>query len=327
MFLTAIPPGDTILFVMNYENLIVTLTDADTTEGYADMLRQAGFVHILVAQADETVRQTLVRTLAEGYEYIVTVSEKDGFSPSDVARVADAVTADGEALYAGARAHKEKKSLPAVIFGFLSGVDANDIETSLYGMSAATCLKMTQMKGKEGCFLMNVPLEARANDLQVTEVMTDAQTHTQPGWNILTKTFKLYFVFIKFSISAMIAYIVDIGTFLLFEHVFMALASEFKILAATVLSRILCSIATYILNRGAVFKSHAKSAGAIVRFIILSVGQLLLSWLLVWGIGSLLGGSDLANTGVKVVVDLLIFIASFPLQRDWVFKKTEGILN
>jgi hypothetical protein len=58
-----------------------------------------------------------------------------------------------------------------------------------------------------------------------------------------------------------------------------------------------------------------------------SVGQLLLSWLLVWSIGSLFGGSDLVNTGVKVIADLLIFIASFPIQRDWVFKKTEGILR
>jgi hypothetical protein len=53
----------------------------------------------------------------------------------------------------------------------------------------------------------------------------------------------------------------------------------------------------------------------------------LLSWLLVWGIGALFGGGDLTNMAVKVVVDLVIFIASFPIQRDWVFKKTDGILN
>ena len=93
------------------------------------------------------------------------------------------------------------------------------------------------------------------------------------------------------------------------------------------LSRILCSIATYILNRSAVFQSQAKSAGTAVRFVILAAIQLVASWLLVWGIGSLLGGGDEVNTILKVVVDLVIFMASFTIQRDWVFKESKGLLK
>ena len=89
----------------------------------------------------------------------------------------------------------------------------------------------------------------------------------------------------------------------------------------------MCSIATYLLNKGAVFNSQARSRGTVVRFIILATGQLIVSWLLVWGIGSLLGGGDEVNTLLKVVVDLVIFIASFTIQRDWVFKESKGLLK
>ena len=75
------------------------------------------------------------------------------------------------------------------------------------------------------------------------------------------------------------------------------------------------------------FQSQAKSAGTAVRFVILAAIQLVASWLLVWGIGSLLGGGDEVNTILKVVVDLVIFMASFTIQRDWVFKESKGLLK
>ena len=263
----------------------------------------------------------------EGCAGVVTVSDADGFTAGDVAAVADALIADSTRLYVGTRETPEKKSLPATLFGFLSGIDAADIETSLLGMSTETARLLLGMKGGDRAFLMNILLEARSRSIDISEVRTSAPRPAQPGWSLLTQSFKLYFVFIKFSISAMIAYLVDIGTFYVFEQVFASLRDEYKILVCTVLSRILCSIATYFLNKGAVFKSQAKQTGAVVRFVILAAAQLIASWLLVWSIGSLLGGGDVTNMLLKIVVDLVIFIASFTIQRDWVFKKTDGLLK
>jgi putative flippase GtrA len=294
---------------------------------YEEALRQVGFPHIIRMREGDPVREGFNRALAEGCQYLVTVDEKDGFSAEDVRGIADALHAGPEALYAGVRKNEGGENLPARLFGFLSGLHAGDANTSLLGMSAAVCGVMLRMRSGDAKFFLNIPLEARANDITVTGVETGAANGAQPGWEILARSLKLYFVFVKFSIAAFLAYLVDIGTFYLFEQAFGPLASEYKILYATVLSRVLCSAATYILNRGAVFKSHNKTAGAVVRFVVLSVGQLLVSWLLVLGVGRLLGGGDVVNMMVKVVVDLVIFIASFSIQRDWVFKKTDGLLN
>jgi hypothetical protein len=243
---------------MDYGNLLVVFTSPGVSGGYSGALRQAGFANHLAAQEGDTVRQTLARALAEGYEYIVTVDEKDGFSADDIAKVADALMADASAVYSGARkSGSEKKSFPAVLFGFLSGIEAGDIETSLYGMSAETCRVMVGMKSREQVFLMNIPLEARANDIKVEEVETGTVSRSQPGWEILTKSFKVYFVFIKFSISAD-AYL-WISLVLPFRAGVMALASG-KILEATVLSR--CYVHSHIYSEpGAVFQV-ARRRGA-----------------------------------------------------------------
>jgi len=312
---------------MDYSNTLIICTGACDDDEFLGILRSAGFSRLLIKQPGEGIRETFNRALAEGPEYIITVDEGDDFTAEDIKKVADALINDDSSLYVGARMNESKKSFPATLFGFLSGIDANDIGSSLLGMSAGVCRKMIAMKSSETNFFMNMPLEARANDITIREIPTSNKTDKQPGFEILTKSFKLYYVFIKFSISALIAYLIDIGTFYLFEQAFMSLTSEYKILTATVLSRALCSVATFFLNKGAVFRSHVKGSGVILRFIILSAGQLVLSWLLVWGVGSLLGGGNFTNMIVKVIVDLVIFIASFTIQRDWVFKKTGGLLK
>lgn len=312
---------------MEKDQFVVLYTQADGENGLKDELVREGFCNIVMLTAESSMREAFLAAMAEGWKYVITVNPADGFSAADVAKVANALYENNTRIYAGTRQTPAKQGLPAKIFGFLSGIHINDIESSLLGLPAEVLPDMVGMKGGDKDFLMNVLLEARSRSIEIAEVKTDVPPGPEMGFGILTRSFKLYMVFIKFSISAMIAYVVDIGTFYWFQVLFAALSDEYKILVCTVLSRLLCSIATYILNKGAVFRSQAKMGGAVVRFVILSVAQLVASWLLVWGIGSLLGGSDMTNTLLKVVIDLVIFMVSFTIQRDWVFKKTDGVLK
>lgn len=309
---------------MNYENCNVLLFGHN--ENLEQELARAGMpVEVL---KDSGLCKGLGNALAGSQaKLFLTLRAGDGFSAADVLKVADALLADASKVYLGERVLPEKKSLPQNIYGFLSGIEAKDITTSLYGMSRDVLETISCTKTKDRAFFQNIPLAARSGNIAVESVPVEASANEAPGWTILLSTGKLYQVFIKFSIAAFIAYLVDIGTFYVFQKLFSGMDDEFKILTATVLSRILCSIATYLLNRGAVFNSNAKSTGAVVRFVILAVGQLVASWLLVWGIGSLLGGGDAVNTMLKVIVDLVIFLASFTLQRDWVFKESKGLLK
>lgn len=310
---------------MDTSRITVLLTGTDET--LSDQLTQAGF-RILAPQPDMTARAFFQFALTESDSPLfIRLDAGEGFVFSDIEKVAQAILDDPERIYVGSREQTVKKSFAQNIYGFLSGIEARDVCSSLLALSRENLELMTHMKSKEKAFCSNILLEAREKNLAIADIPTQAKIDTAPGFELLTSSFKLYLVFIKFSIAAFIAYLVDIGTFYLFQKLFSFLDDEFKILTATVISRILCSIATYLLNKGAVFNSQARSRGTVIRFVILAAGQLIVSWLLVWGIGSALGGGDGVNTLLKVVVDLVIFIASFTIQRDWVFKESKGLLK
>ena len=96
---------------------------------------------------------------------------------------------------------------------------------------------------------------------------TGVALKTEPGFNIL-KPQNYIWCSSSSAFPHLFHILWDIGTFYVFQRYFLSWMTNSKILTATVLSRILCSIATYILNRSAVFQSQAKSAGTAVRFVI-----------------------------------------------------------
>ena len=72
------------------------------------------------------------------------------------------------------------------------------------------------------------------------------------------------------------------------------------------------------MNRSLVFKGKGKTSGALIRYYILCVCQMLCSWALVSGLFRLLNWEP---SGLKVFVDLVLFFASYQIQRVWVFNK------
>jgi len=312
---------------MTKEDILVILS-GEPGEEFLQEIQKAGFSHIYVKPAEITERDAFTEALGAYQSPFVLYVREAGSGPiACVKEIAQSLENQPDKLWVDTPKDRGL-SMPEKIVGFLSGVDAKLLGAQTVGMSREIAEAAVQSKGKDSAFFMNILLAARENKMDIKCADTCAGIDVQPeGWGILASTFKLYQVFIKFSIAAAIAYIVDIGTFYVFQLVFASLHEEFKLLVATILSRVLCSIATYVLNKGAVFHSQAKSTGAIIRFVILAVGQLIASWLLVWGLGALLGGGDLVHTGLKVVVDLVIFIASFTIQRDWVFRESDGLLK
>lgn len=307
---------------ITYNDTAVLILSGPAPPGFISELENTGF-HTIAVQGQKSVRSAISDLLGKGAEAIVTVNPAEGYTVSDVTNAVDQLMRDPARLCAGEPREPAAKNAAEKLYSFLAGVNPTLAQTSLYAMSAKTAKTMTVMKSSEENFIFNIPLQARISGIEIAYTKTDVTVPAPELKSMLTRSFKLYDVFIRFSIAAMIAYIVDIATFGLFEVVFGYLSDEYKILVATILSRILCSLATYILNRSAVFRSETKQASSVPRFIILSVAQLLVSWLLVWGIGTLLNANDFGNMLLKVVVDGVIFIASFTIMRDWVFKKSE----
>ena len=92
-------------------------------------------------------------------------------------------------------------------------------------------------------------------------------------------------------------------------------------LVATIASRVISSIVNYILNRKVVFRAVDNVRKTAVRYYILALCQMMVSFLLVdLFAGKLLKVTGVLDVVIKCVVDACLFIFSYGIQRKWVFK-------
>ena len=137
--------------------------------------------------------------------------------------------------------------------------------------------------------------------------------------------------FIKYAISSGICFFTDIGLFTLInmglgaasDRNIVDLSGNAIIFIATAGARVVSSVVNYMINRKVVFKSSASVKSSLVKYYTLAVCQLMLSYALVSGISiGLLGlkKGSFTVTVIKMIVDVGLFLASYQIQRRWVFK-------
>ena len=91
-----------------------------------------------------------------------------------------------------------------------------------------------------------------------------------------------------------------------------------EIVVATIIARIISASYNFVINSKVVFKNQNKSS--IIKYLVLCVVQMFISAFAVSELFKLL---HINSTLIKVVVDTIIFIINFVIQREWVFKKKQ----
>lgn len=128
--------------------------------------------------------------------------------------------------------------------------------------------------------------------------------------------------FLRYSASSVICFLLDYGLFTLLNSVLLrGMADGGRELIATYGARIVSAVVNFLLNRNMVFKDASDPRRSAVRYTILAVVQAAVSALLVYGIRRLTGGTQLMETVFKIPVDVGLFLASFQIQKRWVFRK------
>lgn len=127
--------------------------------------------------------------------------------------------------------------------------------------------------------------------------------------------------FLKYSFSSVICFLLDYGLFTLLNAVLLRnMADGARELAATYGARIISAAVNFLLNRNLVFQDASSPGRAAVRYTLLAVAQAAVSALLVYAVRRLTGSSALMETVIKVPVDVALFLASYQIQKRWVFK-------
>lgn len=208
------------------------------------------------------------------------------------------------------------------MFKLLVGLSISDTQTGLRAIPASFMKALLSSKGERYEFESNMLIDTKENNVPIREVPIqtvyiddNATSHFHP----IRDSIRIYSIFGKFLFSSLSSSVLDLLLFSLFCHL---LRDPFKgslayITVATVMARILSATYNFGINYKVVFKSTVNRGQAALRYFGLAVVQMTLSALLVRYLFPLL---HIAELLVKIPVDILLFLVSFQIQREFVYK-------
>ena len=263
---------------------------------------------------------------------VVTADSDGQHSVTDIARCKEALINDNDSLILGVRDFN-KDGIPArSVFGnkttsrvmkLLTGISISDTQTGLRGIPKEYMKILLTEKGERYEFETNMLLLAKELEIKIKEVPIETiylEDNTSSHFNPIKDSLKIYVVFFRFLISSLSSSVVDMVLFNIFCSLTRRMQLPFGyIMISTICARVLSAIYNFFINYQVVFKGKGSRAKAAVKYLILAVVIMLLSGMLVSAGHMLLPG--LPEVVVKIPVDCLLFLLSFYIQREIVYKK------
>ncbi|MCB5953475.1 bifunctional glycosyltransferase family 2/GtrA family protein [Enterococcus sp. CWB-B31] len=200
------------------------------------------------------------------------------------------------------------------------GIQLTDTQTGLRGISRELMKIFLTVDGERFEYEMNMILETRERNISIVEIPIQTiyiEENATSHFNPLKDSLRIYSLFVKFIFSSVSSFFIDIILFTLFTGLLSG-ASEHYILYSAYLARAISSLFNYQINKTKVFKAGDENHSALVKYIILCIVQILISS---FATEFLFNQLNINVTGIKIVVDAILFLISFQIQRNWVFKK------
>lgn len=122
--------------------------------------------------------------------------------------------------------------------------------------------------------------------------------------------------FIRFTFSAGSSFFLDLILFTVFNFVLGRFIGYEAILISTLLARIISSFYNFIINSKFVFEKYSKKA--FLKYYGLVIIQMMLSGFIVYFINKFL--IDTLAVFIKFVVDIILFIINYFVQKLFIFK-------
>lgn len=318
---------------------IVVINDGSTSEydAYFETARTEYGCTVLT----HAVNQGKGRALKTAFHHLLTRSapcaaavtvDADGqHRVGDIRAVAAETVAHPESLVLGCRDFQSKTvDIPARSrFGnvmtsrclrFLCGITLSDTQTGLRGFSPTAMRTFLSTKGERYEFEMNMILDAKENGMPLREVPIETvyiEENRTSHFNPLKDSLRIYAVFAKFIVSSLGSFVVDLLLFTLFCYWLKFLGQATAIVVASYAARVLSALFNYTMNKSTVFKKQGNVGRTLLRYVILCACQITASAFATWGLVLL---TSFNETLVKAVVDCVLFLISFRIQRGWVFK-------
>jgi glycosyltransferase involved in cell wall biosynthesis len=253
---------------------------------------------------------------------IVTADADGQHSPDDAVSVARQLASNPKHLILGVRRFDKgmplRSRLGNVItrwlFTLLIGKRISDTQSGLRGLSRNFCVRGLHVDGEHYEYEMNVLIAARTQARGIMEQPIETiyiGGNESSHFNPLIDSLKIYFVLFRFLLSSILASVTDLVIFTITYQ------NTGNLTLSLLLGRVVIgSLVNFGLNRSFVFHSHAGIFGPLVKYYILFSINALVSYLCIRSLNSRYG---INIVSAKVMVESLLFFASFAIQRAIVF--------
>lgn len=275
----------------------------------------------------------------EGRVGVVTVDGDNQHHPDDVAACAAVLCAIPQNVILGVRdfsgddvpaRSRTGNGITSFVFRVFCGMAISDTQTGLRAIPTVHIPRLLEVEGNRFEYETNMLLELKRARIKWTEVpirtvyIEENQTsHFRP----IVDSWRIYKLIIKFLLSSGAGCAVDLGVFWLLAQIFGVAQTNLTVYLYTAIARLISSLTNFTINRKLVFRSSGSVGKTLLRYYILAIPQLFVSaflvdWL-VWDVLHAYASSNaaLGVTLIKAIVDTCLFLISFRIQREWVFRE------
>lgn len=316
---------------------IILVNDGSCTEYTANFPKDLPECTLLIHEVNRgkgAAMKTAFRYLLErdkGTDGVITVDGDGQHKASDVLACAEAMV-ESRSVVLGVRdfdlpnvptRSRLGNKITSTVFRLFCGIKISDTQTGLRAIPYEYLPQMLEVSGDRYEYETNMLLQMNAMRIPSREVtietvyIEDNQTsHFRP----VRDSIRIYSLIIKFISSSLIASVVDLSIFFVLSLFFTTAVGS---VINTLLARICSSLLNYTINKKTVFRNKGAVGNSLLRYYILAAGIFILSASIMCVCTLLLGidGGKYAflKTVIKFIVDSVLFLISFRVQREWVF--------
>lgn len=200
----------------------------------------------------------------------------------------------------------------------------SDTQTGLRAIPAEYLPILSKTAGDRYEYETNMLLDFGKNnipfgevEIQTVYIDENATSHFDP----IKDSIRIYKQILKYILSSVGSFVIDNLLFFILKLIFGTIGGA--IVICTVIARIVSSIFNYIFNKKLVFGSKGSTGKTLMKYYALCIPQMLVSAGLVTLVSELVSAEAAwLITLIKILIDTVLFICSYVIQKKWVFKNT-----
>ncbi len=216
--------------------------------------------------------------------------------------------------------------ITSIVFRLFFGMKVTDTQTGLRAIPYRYVKDVLLAKGERYEYETNALLILKKRSIPFEEIKIETvylDENKSSHFRAVRDSLRIYSMLLKYIAASLGSSLLDNILFLLINLIFEIKGSILGTFIAYVTARTIAALVNYLINKNAVFGKE-KGRHAILRYLAVAIPLMLISAAFVVWIGKSL---DVINpylkTVIKMIVDTILFFASFRIQHQWVFNSAE----